>query len=626
MDNLSRGSILKDKIAGIASNALHTADKKISDFIKQTPTDQRPMRYRVVHKGGALVRAAEDVESEFVHQLKSGDVVTISEIVGRRCRIIAPVNGWVSLRTKTDDIQILKPVPFGSLVNAQQSSGSFENHFEQRFQELKGKQGTRATVTDDKLTRWVDDDRPRSFDSQASDNSSKERAAFSRRARREGASHKRRDESRSDDSSSSARRRDEQRRKDGLHLPPETHRKEANNTKSTNASSEGERQSSSKPALAVETNLLWGDDDFVDAGFVSAPARATPSGVSSSIPVLEPPRGSSSSQQQTSQLPLIPCLPAPGTSSSARGSSITVIPAPSPVNTTSAVPSDIPGGAKDSYRGTLLNLDEPPTMSSNLLDFDPFGSSEKKKSVSSSNADPWSADFSQFPNNVAPPATSSSYPHPQAAGSHNTTPSFASFLPPPPPPPPTSMVGVNNAMNGVIPSINAMNNTMGGANVAPQHLGAPSGGATMQMNYPPQPQMGGMMNPHAQYTNTTSAQQHHQSGMNMQGMNMQSLPGMHQQQLHQQTSMGSPQSIGMNMMSMQQQSSNFIPQSPNRGSGASGGSSSIYALSQGQGATPTPMGMAALYGNTMPMPMSMPAGGNMPASPGMVPNGLFGQQ
>jgi len=584
MDNLTRGSILKDKIAGIASNALHSADKKLNDFINQTPTDFRPMRYKVIHKGGALVRAQEDVESAFVHQLKNGDTVTVTEIVGRRCRIISPVDGWVSLRTKTDDIQILKPVPFSGLVQTQQSAGSFENHFEKRFQELKGKQGTRATVTDDKLTRWVDDDRARSFDSHASDSSGEKRRHYRRKEERD------RNRSRSS-SGSSGRRRDEERRRD-----EKRKERQAGEEKHRNERRKSEKEVAVvKPVVSVtDTNLLWDDD--CDSGFVSAPQRA-PSAVSSSLPVLEAPRGPSMVSKASS----IPFLPAPGTASYSAKSS-TVIPAPSVPATQASVSPDILGGVNVTNSGTLLNLDETPAAASSLLDFDPFASPEKKKSVGAvdSGGDQWAADFSQFHSSASCPSTAAPPPIPS---NPVTNQNFAPF------PPSNPFDNVSNPFDDPSLGGNHMANPM-----MPMQQQQHNAGAMLQQ----QNTMNSMGSHMSRQSQQGSMMQQQPGAMGM-PLNMGMPPASASPPMH-----GAPSSSGAPPMTLQQQQQQMhFQQQQQQGNQRS----SVYALSQG--ATPTPMGMAALYANNAPPAaggnMMYPQGNNMMPSQGAMPGGM-GQQ
>lgn len=57
----------------------------------------------VISGQGALVRKETDLTSSEIYSLKFGDVVTCVEIVGRRARIVDPVEGWVSLVTSANE-------------------------------------------------------------------------------------------------------------------------------------------------------------------------------------------------------------------------------------------------------------------------------------------------------------------------------------------------------------------------------------------------------------------------------------------------------------------------------------------------------------------------------------------
>jgi len=71
-----------------------------------------------------------------VHQLAAGEVVTIVELVGRRARIITPVEGWVSTETR-EGVQIMRPCTMQHRTNE-----AFEHMFEQKFSRLKAQQST----------------------------------------------------------------------------------------------------------------------------------------------------------------------------------------------------------------------------------------------------------------------------------------------------------------------------------------------------------------------------------------------------------------------------------------------------------------------------------------------------
>jgi hypothetical protein len=87
-----------------------TAGKSAVKTFKKTvgiPTGQlseaNPRYYMVIAAQGALVRKEVELTSPEVYSLSFGDVVTCAEIIGRRARIIDPVEGWVSLVSSEND-------------------------------------------------------------------------------------------------------------------------------------------------------------------------------------------------------------------------------------------------------------------------------------------------------------------------------------------------------------------------------------------------------------------------------------------------------------------------------------------------------------------------------------------
>ena len=51
-------------------------------------------------KRGIIVRKGHSKHSEMICNLKYGVIITISEVQGRRARVIHPVKGWCSVRSK----------------------------------------------------------------------------------------------------------------------------------------------------------------------------------------------------------------------------------------------------------------------------------------------------------------------------------------------------------------------------------------------------------------------------------------------------------------------------------------------------------------------------------------------
>mmetsp|Transcript_14902 Transcript_14902/g.32853 ORF Transcript_14902/g.32853 Transcript_14902/m.32853 type:complete len:510 (+) Transcript_14902:276-1805(+) len=153
MENLTASAVIKDKLGHVASDFLHKLDHTVSNLGKNKPTEGQPMNYKVTHKGGALVRAGYETTSAQVHQLAAGEVVTMVELVGRRARIISPVEGWVSTETK-DGVQIMRPC---TMQRKSVQNEAFEQMFEQKFNRLKnqGKSGgTSSSGVDPRTQRY----------------------------------------------------------------------------------------------------------------------------------------------------------------------------------------------------------------------------------------------------------------------------------------------------------------------------------------------------------------------------------------------------------------------------------------------------------------------------------------
>ncbi|CAE8622324.1 unnamed protein product, partial [Polarella glacialis] len=134
MENLTAGAVLKDRLAGAATEFISKLDSTVQNFAKNKISEGDPATYKVVHRGGALVRRGYETNTSQVHQLSAGEIVTIVEQCGRRVRIIAPVEGWVSTETK-DGVQIMRP----TTVRRGAQNEAFQDHFEQKFAKLKAK-------------------------------------------------------------------------------------------------------------------------------------------------------------------------------------------------------------------------------------------------------------------------------------------------------------------------------------------------------------------------------------------------------------------------------------------------------------------------------------------------------
>ena len=91
----------------------------------------------VISGQGALVRKDVELGSPEVYSLKFGDVVTCAEIIGRRARIIDPVEGWVSLMTS--DNEALFELTFPPDKRTQVRT------MERRFEKLKQQQAARKS-------------------------------------------------------------------------------------------------------------------------------------------------------------------------------------------------------------------------------------------------------------------------------------------------------------------------------------------------------------------------------------------------------------------------------------------------------------------------------------------------
>ncbi|CAL1167099.1 unnamed protein product [Cladocopium goreaui] len=136
MENLTTGAVLKDKLTNIASDLISKVDHTVQNLGKTKPSEDAPITFKVVHRGGALVRSGYETTSAQVHQLSEGEIATVVEQAGRRVRIISPVEGWVSVETK-DGVTIMRPTTIQRRGYKQEA---FESHFESKFERLKAKQ------------------------------------------------------------------------------------------------------------------------------------------------------------------------------------------------------------------------------------------------------------------------------------------------------------------------------------------------------------------------------------------------------------------------------------------------------------------------------------------------------
>ncbi|CAK9111411.1 Dehydrogenase/reductase SDR family member 1 [Durusdinium trenchii] len=145
MENLTTGAVLKDKLTNIASDLMSKVDHTVQNLGKTKPSEDAPITFKVVHRGGALVRSGFETTSSQVHQLSEGEIATVVEQAGRRVRIISPVEGWVSVETK-DGVTIMRPT---TLQRRGYKQEAFESHFESKFERLKAKQRQGGGYEDD---------------------------------------------------------------------------------------------------------------------------------------------------------------------------------------------------------------------------------------------------------------------------------------------------------------------------------------------------------------------------------------------------------------------------------------------------------------------------------------------
>jgi hypothetical protein len=97
-------------------------------------TEANPRYYLVIAPQGAMVRSGIEMESPSVEALRTGDIVTCVDISGRRAKIIDPVEGWVSIRTESNDIILEQTIAPDKQTQVAQ--------MEKRFEKLKAQQSS----------------------------------------------------------------------------------------------------------------------------------------------------------------------------------------------------------------------------------------------------------------------------------------------------------------------------------------------------------------------------------------------------------------------------------------------------------------------------------------------------
>eukprot|EP00434_Breviolum_minutum_P045851 symbB.v1.2.041200.t1/scaffold7917.1/size8705/2 len=132
MENLTTGAVLKDKLTNIASDLISKVDHTVQNLGKTKPSEDAPITFKVVHRGGALVRSGYETTSAQVHQLSEGEIATVVEQAG----LLVSEQGWVSVETK-DGVTIMRPTAIQRRGYKQEA---FESHFESKFERLKAKQ------------------------------------------------------------------------------------------------------------------------------------------------------------------------------------------------------------------------------------------------------------------------------------------------------------------------------------------------------------------------------------------------------------------------------------------------------------------------------------------------------
>lgn len=93
---------LREKAQKVGKIVLAGAKKAAGIHVGQV-TEANPVYFIVVAPHGAMVRAGVELDSQPVHGLQRGDLVTCVDLSGRRARIIDPVEGWVSVKTQSNE-------------------------------------------------------------------------------------------------------------------------------------------------------------------------------------------------------------------------------------------------------------------------------------------------------------------------------------------------------------------------------------------------------------------------------------------------------------------------------------------------------------------------------------------
>ncbi len=123
--------VLKEKVKIAGKKAIKQAKKVAGIHIGPT-TEANPSYFIVIASQGAMVRRGIELDSQAMHGLNRGDLVTCVEILGRRARIIEPVEGWVSIRTQENEPILMKTIAPDISVQVGQ--------MEKRFAKLKSHQ------------------------------------------------------------------------------------------------------------------------------------------------------------------------------------------------------------------------------------------------------------------------------------------------------------------------------------------------------------------------------------------------------------------------------------------------------------------------------------------------------
>lgn len=86
-----------------ASSSTKCSDK---DIKRPRPTYSSPDKWRIVDPGGAVVRFSSSLKSQKVGTLRKNEELTVVEELGRRLKIVSPMEGWVSKNTE-DGLKIM---------------------------------------------------------------------------------------------------------------------------------------------------------------------------------------------------------------------------------------------------------------------------------------------------------------------------------------------------------------------------------------------------------------------------------------------------------------------------------------------------------------------------------------